>query len=164
LYEDGFVPVTLIPVGGIYEKPATTAAVMGLAYTAGVTTTNATLTFTNGDFGTPPVAPTVPVLIKPAGLTVVPPLAPLTGSTNVRKTSLKVTPSTGLVSGGFTMVDPNPLPPGTNITRLGTWFGMIFPDGGVQKCRGFFLLNNLPAVAGETSLNTDTISGPVVLQ
>jgi hypothetical protein len=41
---------------------------------------------------------------------------------------------------------------------------MIFPDGGVQKCRGFFLLNNLPAVAGETSLNTDTISGPVLLQ
>ena len=164
LYEDGFGPIALIPVGGIYEKPATTAAVMGLAYTAGVTTTNATLTFTNGDFGTPPVAPTVPVLIKPAGLTVVPPLAPLTGSTNVRKTSLKVTPSTGLVSGGFTMVDPNPLSPGTNITRPGTWFGMIFPDGGVQKCRGFFLLNNLPAVAGETSLNTDTISGPVLLQ
>ena len=164
LYEDSFGPVTLVPVGGIYEKPLTTVPVMGLAYTAGVTTTNATLTFTSGDFGTPSVAPDVPVLIKPAGLTVVPPVAPLNGSTNVRKTTLKVTPSSGMVSGGFTMVDANPLVPTTNITRPGTWFGIIFLEGGVQKSRGFFLLNNLPAVPGETKDNTDTISGKVVLQ
>lgn len=164
LYEDSFGPVTLTPVGGIYEKPLATVPIMALAYTAGVTTTNASLTFTSGDFGTPPVAPDVPVLIKPGGSTVVPPVVPLNGSTNVRKTTLKVTPTTGMVSGGFTMVDPNPLPPGTNITRPGTWFGIIFLEGGVQKSRGFFLLNNLPAVPGETKDNTDTISGKVVLQ
>jgi uncharacterized delta-60 repeat protein len=164
LYEDSFGPVTLTPVGGIYEKPLATAPVMGLAYTAGVTTTNASLTFTSGDFGTPPVAPDVPVLIKAAGLTVVPPVAPLNGSTNVRKTTLKVLPATGMVSGGFTMVDANPLAPAANITRAGTWFGGIFLEGGVQKSRGFFLLNNLPAVPGETKDNTDTVSGKVVLQ
>ena len=164
LYEDSFGPVTLTPVGGIYEKPLATAPVMGLAYTAGVTTTNASLTFTSGDFGTPPGAPDVPVLIKPAGLTVVPPVAPLNGSTNVRKTTLKVLPATGMVSGGFTMVDANPLAPAANITRAGTWFGVIFLEGGVQKSRGFFLLNNLPAVPGETKDNTDTVSGKVVLQ
>lgn len=164
LYEDSFGSVTLSPVGGIYEKPLATVPVMALAYTAGVTTTNASLTFTSGDFGTPPVAPDVPVLIKPGGLTVVPPVVPLNGSTNVRKTTLKVTPATGLVSGGFTMVDPNPLALTTNITRPGTWFGIIFLEGGVQKSRGFFLLNNLPAVPGETKDNTDTISGKVVLQ
>jgi hypothetical protein len=165
LYEDSFGPITLTPVGGIYAKPVlSTDVVMGLPYTANVTVTNASLTLTNGDFGTPPVAPTVPVLIKPGGATVVPPVIPLNALTNVRKTTLKVTTSTGIVSGGFTMVDPNPLVPATSITRTGTWFGIIFLDGGVQKCRGFFLLNNLPALVGETKDNTDTLSGPVVLQ
>ena len=69
-----------------------------------------------------------------------------------------------MVSGGFTMVDANPLAPAANITRAGTWFGGIFLEGGVQKSRGFFLLNNLPAVPGETKDNTDTMSGKVVLQ
>lgn len=155
LYLDTFGPVDLDAKGGRYVP---SAVMMGLPYTAGVTLSNATLAFTDADFGGPPaVSPDVTVLIKTAnGVSV---LAP-----NTRGTTLKVVASTGAFSGVFSLTDPNPLATSTNVLRSKVPYqGLVYRDNGVLVARGWYLLNNLPRVAGETSANTKTVSGKVVL-
>jgi hypothetical protein len=103
------------------------------------------------------VTPGVTVLVKTAGAVSV--LAP-----TPRVTSLKVTSSTGAFSGLFSLVDPNPLAPSTNIPRSKVPYqGLVYRDGANLVARGYFLLNNLPRVALETSSNTATVSGKVQL-
>jgi len=55
-------------------------------------------------------------------------------------------------------------PPGTNITRPGTWFGIIFLEGVHANRAASSCSTTCPAAPGETKDNTDTISGKVVLQ
>jgi hypothetical protein len=159
LYRDAFGPVNLTATGGRYVVPVGTNVFKDLTYTVGVTLSNAALVFTDADFGdaTPPVTPGVTVLVKTAGAVSV--LAP-----NPRVTSLKATSSSGAFSGLFSLVDPNPLAPSTNIPRSKVAYqGLVYRDGANLVARGYFLLNNLPRVALETSSNTATVSGKVQL-
>jgi hypothetical protein len=159
LYRTKMDTVDLAAAGGRYAAPLSTQTFMGLNYIAGVTASNGALVFTNADFGDAPVVtPNVNILSKPNGTTATV-LAP-----NPRKTSLKVTASSGAFSGTFSLTDPNPLAPSANILRNAVPFqGLVYREAGVLVARGYFLLNNLPRNAGETSSNTATVSGKVVL-
>lgn len=160
LYRTQFGPVVLTVEGGRYVAPTTGKVFFGLNYIAGVTTSNATLTFTTGDFGSdvPVKTPDVTVLVKPA-VTAATVLLP-----KARATTLNVTSSSGAFYGTFTLSDANPLALSTNILRSAVPYqGLVFRTGSGLVARGYFLLNNLPRNAGETPTNTATVSGIVEL-
>ena len=156
LYRDKFGPIDLTVKGGRYVEPTGSQAFLGMTYTVGVTTSNGALVFTAADFGTVG-PPNVTLLVKPTG-------TPSALAPNPRGTTLKVTNSSGAFSGTFSMIDANPLAPSTNIPRFPIAFqGLVYRDGASLVAGGYFLLNNLPRNAGETSSTTATVSGKVVL-
>jgi hypothetical protein len=80
--------------------------------------------------------------------------------TNTRKVSLSFVSSTGAYSGKFTLVEPNPLVPTATVTRAVTYQGMIVKNKG----EGYFILNQLPTVVGQTTSNSPQEGGKVVVQ
>jgi hypothetical protein len=79
---------------------------------------------------------------------------------NTRKVSLTFVSSKGTYSGKFTLVEPNPLVPTANVTRTVTYQGLIVKNKG----EGYFILNQLPAVVGQTTSNSPQEGGKVVVQ
>jgi hypothetical protein len=80
--------------------------------------------------------------------------------TNTRKVSLTFVSSTGAFSGKFTLVEPNPLVPTATVTRAVTYQGLIVKNKG----EGYFILNQLPTVVGQTTSNSPQEGGKVVVQ
>jgi len=155
-YKDGFGvanPITLSAVGGRYVPPVSPNVILGVNPAV---PDNASLEFTGANVGTPAPSPDVNVSII-AGSKLSLPLAG--GPSNLRKTSLAVSPTTGAISGKFTIVAPDPLNPTKNITRAVAYQGLIVRDLAGQHGCGYFLLPQLPAVVGETSSNTKILSG-----
>ena len=147
-------------VGGRYVAPVSPQVFFAMPYTVGVTLSNGALVFTDADFGSavPPVTPDVSVLVKPGGLASI-------VSARPRSTTFGVNVATGGFSGYFTLLDPNPLLPTTNISRPSILYqGLVYRNGANLAAQGYFLLNNLPRVVNETSANTKTVSGKVVLE
>lgn len=161
LYRDTFGPVDVNVVGGRYVAPVSPQVFFAMPYTTGVTLSNGALVFTDADFGSavPPVTPDVSVLVKPGGIATV-----VSPNPRPRTTTFAVNVATGGFSGLFTLLDPNPLVPTTNISRPSIAYqGLVYRNGANLNAQGYFLLNNLPRVVPETSLNTKTVSGKVVL-
>jgi uncharacterized repeat protein (TIGR01451 family) len=80
--------------------------------------------------------------------------------TNTRKVSLTFVSGTGAYSGKFTLVEPNPLAPTVNVSRVVTYQGLIVKNKG----EGYFILNQLPTVVGQTTSNSPQEGGKVVVQ
>jgi hypothetical protein len=122
---------------------------------------NAQVRFVSGGIDDSPPVPDITVRIKPGG-SVTPPLT----ANNPRGTTLTVVPASGSFSGGFVLVDNNPVLPTTKVTRIVSYRGLIVPDAGVLRGYGHFLLPKLPS-AGPPSTSTSTspiLSGQVVLE
>lgn len=157
-YTTAFGPVNLTAFGSRYAKPLATEVIMSLPYTAGVTLKNAHLSFTDGDFASPPVTPDVDLLIKPGGASTV--LAP-----KPRGTSFSIGTSTAFFSGTFNCTDTNPFPTPATVTRNSNPYqGLIIRKGTSLKGRGNFLLPKLPSFPGELTSKTPITSGKVVLE
>lgn len=148
-YKWGFGPIDLVAAGGRCPLPA----LMGAG--------NAQLAFTQAGIGLPAPAPDITISIDGAGKITVP-KAP----TNSRGTTLTLTSGTGALSGGFKLVDPNPVASGSLI-RPATFQGLLIPapDGSLHG-RGFFMLQQLPTLGPPpTSASSAPIrSGKVTLE
>ncbi len=159
-YKDGFGvanPVSLSAIGGRYVAPVSPAVILGIDI--GVNPTdNATLEFVGADVGTPAPSPDINVTVI-AGSKLSLPLSG--GPLNLRKTSLTVSPTTGAISGKFTIVEANPLFPTTSVTRSVAYQGLIVRDVTGQHGRGYFLLPQLPSISPETPTTTKILSGLV---
>lgn len=85
---------------------------------------------------------------------------------NPQAVRLTLVAPTGLLSGGFTFKDPDPLdvlPPIATLTRTATWNGVLITRPGLQQGRGHFNLAELPDAVGEKVTTTPIVSGRVVL-
>lgn len=148
-YKLGFGPIDLVVGGGRCILPALLGA------------GNALLAFTQAGIGLPAPAPDITVSIDAAGKPTVP-KAPA----NSRGTTLTLTSGTGALSGGFKLVDPNPVT-GGSLTRPASFQGLLIPDpDGSLHGRGFFMLQQLPSLGPPpTSASSAPIrSGKVTLE
>ncbi|MDZ4286633.1 MAG: putative Ig domain-containing protein [Prosthecobacter sp.] len=156
-YAAGFGPIDLTVEGAIYLPPTAPQVILSLTES---TTINGALTFIGPFSDIPAPAPDLGVVIGAKSKLTLP-----TGISNPRKTTLTASAALGTFSGGFTLTDADLLAPGKTVTRRGTYNGLIVrdPATGLQTGKGFFLLSERPAVAGDTPANTMILSGKVVL-
>jgi uncharacterized repeat protein (TIGR01451 family) len=149
------------------------ASVSGARYVAPAKPTTANPTANPRVMGLTDGANEIEVLLTGAGVEAALPAMPVvkanvstsnkvTFSTtpNTRKVSLTFVSSKGTYSGKFTLVEPNPLVPTANVTRTVTYQGLIVKNKG----EGYFILNQLPAVVGQTTSNSPQEGGKVVVQ
>lgn len=171
-FKSGFGPLILSTIGRKYTSPASGALALGLTPGAG----NAKLVFTDGLAPSPTTRWNVPALeIKAISPLVTLPAnviaAPTVGS-HVQLSTLSIVPGVGssftvgttaLVKGKFSLKDLNPLNTAQTITRTNAFEALIVDDGPSQKAYGYFLLEELPAITGDTPTNTKYHGGKVVL-
>lgn len=177
-YQDGFgltTPLAVTAKGGRYIPPGPTAPatpiLMGLT-DAGVGTYNARIFFSGAELGNatlnPLPLPDIDFRIAQNTVLAFPkntPSPPAVANLNPRSTSFTIAPSTGdILSGKFSLVDPNPLQPTTTITRTATFAGKMVKSGTSYRGYGYFLLAKRPVVPGQTVLNTERLSGQVLLE
>jgi uncharacterized repeat protein (TIGR01451 family) len=150
------------------------ASVNGARYVAPAKPTTANPTANPRVMGLTDAANEIEVLLTEAGVATALPAMPVVKAnvstankvtfnptiTNTRKVSLSFVSSTGAYSGKFTLVEPNPLVPTATVTRAVTYQGMIVKNKG----EGYFILNQLPAVVGQTTSNSPQEGGKVVVQ
>ncbi|MBL9146946.1 MAG: choice-of-anchor D domain-containing protein [Verrucomicrobiaceae bacterium] len=152
LYKNGFEPIEIAAFGGTYTPPVAPELVLGLNLNDGA----ALLEFGEGGINSTQSDPGIAVTIG-AGNTIILP------SVNPRSTSLAVTAATGAVRGGFTLVDPSPLSPGTTVTRSVAYQGQIVRTDSGYMAVGYFILPALPTVDQPNALLTRQESGWVLL-
>jgi len=156
VYKNGFDLHTLTVLGKRYVKPQAglNEIILGLANT----TLNARLEFSDGGLGS-----TVGQNFTLTNLNVV---QMPSGLSNPNVVSMKLDLVSGLIEGKFSVKDTNPLPPGQQLTRTASFYGLVIP--GTGEARGFFTLAKLPSSgppASNTSINTsDMLSGIAVLK
>lgn len=154
LYASGFISNALTAVGGRYVAPSAPQLALGVLDDG--MHTNATLSFSAADIVN--ASPGISFRFK-TGSVFVPP----TAANNPRGTSVTVKPTTGTFTGSFTLSDPNGIV-GT-ATRPAPFSGQIVRDtDSVLRGHGFYLLADLPQIAGDTVNNTKQQSGKVVLE
>lgn len=164
VYREGFGPLTLNVSGGRYLPPARTEVVMGLPVESANPPGNAVVSFdkTVGDDAVA-VDPDISILIKPGGGLVLPAAA-----LNPRRTTMKLSVSTGLFSGSHLTRDDNPRPqPAVPrvVERRALYYGVIVNDGSAVGGVGYFLRPALPSGALQTTPQTSPIySGRVWLE
>jgi len=102
----------------------------------------------------------LPVRVTTANVGVFP-----TGA-NPALVTLSIVPSTGLMSGAFTLTETNPAPLPASLSRPGAYSGVIVNRVGVKKGIGFFLLQELPVQGPpKTTLAVmPKLSGQVILE
>jgi hypothetical protein len=158
-YQAG-IPLHSLPLRGArYTKPATGILVLGLTTPASSKSTepNARLVFTSA-----PLSSALEQLFQvtatnaikmPSGITL-----------NPRSVRLALNATKGLLSGGFTLKDSDPLdltPPFATVTRTAGYYGLIVPHPEINKGVGFFNLAELADETGEKNTTTKIISGRV---
>jgi len=164
VYREGFGPLTLNVSGGRYSPPGRTEVVMGLPVESANPPGNAVLSFdkTVGDDAVA-VDPDISILIKPGGGVVLP-----VAALNPRRTTLKLSVSTGLFSGSHLTRDDNPRPPPAAprvVERRALYYGVIVNDGSAVGGVGYFLRTALPsATLQDTPLTSPIYSGRVWLE
>ena len=156
VYKNGFDLHTLTVLGKRYVKPQAglNEIILGLANT----TLNARLEFSDGGLGSSLgqnfTLTNLNVVQMPSGLS------------NPNVVSMKLDLVSGLIEGKFSVKDTNPLPPGQQLTRTASFYGLVIP--GTGEARGFFTLAKLPSAgppASNTSITTsDLLSGIAVLK
>jgi hypothetical protein len=125
---------------------------------------NAVLSF-DKTLGDDPVVvdPDISILIKPGGGVVLPEAA-----LNLKKTTLKLSVSTGLFSGSHVTQDDNPRPvPALPrvVERRSLYYGVIVNDGSDAGGVGYFLRPALPSTTlQDTPLTSPVYSGRVWLE
>lgn len=149
-YKQGFGPLELSLLGEFYTKPNSGNLVLGLPSE----TNNVQLIMDEGGLSE---MVTQNFTLGSKGVKVEP------GTDNPLKFTLKVTPSTGLISGTFTLQDPNPQEgkKPTMLLRKTKISGLIVTHPEVQSGIGFFNLAKLPDTAGEKITLTPLQSGRV---
>ncbi|MCX6854846.1 MAG: S8 family serine peptidase [Verrucomicrobia bacterium] len=140
LYQPGFGPLNVTVFGGRYLEPQPTATALVMGLSGG--SENTRLAFDYADFGTPVKKPDTAVTVQAKGaVTVTPP------AESTRKTSLTVTPKTGLFKGSLTLSDINPTAAGS-VARTSAFEGLIVRQpNGLLRGHGFFVLDDLPTSA-----------------
>lgn len=163
-YKDGFL-VNCAATGGLYKVPAAGDVAAGLPDVVN----NGVVNFA-GLTESSETSPNSTFTLTSAGK-----LTMASGSLlNPAKTTLSVNPTTGLFSGGFTLVDQdfntqigtdldgNPIY--KKVTRTVKYEGMLVDDGIVVTTGGFYLAPNLPDPSADppTTLTTSLIEGGAV--
>jgi hypothetical protein len=86
-------------------------------------------------------------------------------SSNGRGVTLKITPKTGVVTGGFKLSEAHPDAVNGGkpavINRTVSYFALIVKDGLGEQGIGYFMLPQLPATAAESNTKTPILSGQV---
>ncbi|MEQ1748611.1 MAG: putative Ig domain-containing protein, partial [Prosthecobacter sp.] len=160
-YKDGFL-VNCEAIGGLYKAPAAGDVAVGLPDVSN----NGAVSFTGLVESSETIPNSTFTLTSAAKLTMA------TGSLlNPAKTTLTLNPTTGLFSGGFTLVDQDfNTQIGTDldgnaiykkVTRAVKYEGLIVDDGITATAGGFYLAPNLPDTSAEppTTLTTSLIEG-----
>ena len=135
-YRSGFDPFPLTVTGARYVAPPTIGPVaMGLANAIN----NAEITFTPFDTDLTVPLPDLITQVLTTGRSLKP-----ASTSNIRGTTLTVTNTTGIFTGTFRLVDPNPVDPFFNVTRTpvgNAYFGIIVthPITG-NVAQGYFAL------------------------
>ncbi len=155
-----FVLHNLAAAGGRYFAPGKGALVLGLLDVA-AGSNNAGLVFSKAGIATAKVSASGSfhqlLRVTKTNTSVFP-----TGTVaNPAAMRLSFVPATGVYSGSFTLSDSNPLLSAQTLIRSVAYSGVLAPHGGSSF--GYFLLNQLPAVAGQTALNTPQLSGLATL-
>jgi hypothetical protein len=161
LYRNGFPAVLSASVNGArYVAPAkpTTANPTANPRVLGLTDTNNEIEVLLTDAGVATALPAMPVV--KANVSNTNKVTFNSTITNTRKVSLTFVSGTGAYSGKFTLVEPNPLAPTVNVSRVVTYQGLIVKNKG----EGYFILNQLPTVVGQTTSNSPQEGGKVVVQ
>lgn len=151
-YAGGFTPrlLNLEMRGREYIKPGTNDVVLGL----GTAPNNAKILVEEGGLES---STSLLMSLDKAGKSKVE-----AGTTNTLNITLNVAPATGMITGGFSRTDANPLG-GTAIPRLPKLFGLIVQHPEVNVGIGHFNLAELPDALGETKDNTPLQSGRLEL-
>lgn len=150
--------------GARYTKPATGAMILGLTKPVSTTSTtpNARLLFTGAS-----LAPLVAPLEQLFQVTAVNGVKmPTKVADNPKAVRLTLATASGLLSGGFTLKDPDPLDliaPVAVISRAATYNGLIVPHPDINQGVGFFNLAELADEVGEKNTTTKVVSGKMEL-
>ena len=175
IYKAGIPKHDLTVQGGAYVAPAAKTPVLGVTDTGVVTSTNARLLFTDGGIKDVAATMDLPFVKGSAMASSLDLLVRITTAnvgafptgTNPALITLTIAPTTGLMSGGFTLKDNDPTATGTSVlSRPGTFSGVIVNRVGAQRGVGFFLLQELPVLGPpKTTLATmPKLSGQVTLE
>ena len=161
LYKDGFDPMDLTAAGSRYSPPISPAIVMNIPNVAtGVANANVSFVEANVESASPAgnfVSINVNFSHK---VTVV--------SANDRKTTFRITPQTGVLSGRFVLSDAHPDSANGGkpaiINRTVNHFGLIVKDGAGSQGVGYFLLPQLPPTKDVPSNRTPIYSGQMIFE
>jgi subtilisin-like proprotein convertase family protein len=157
-YKAGFTSHALTLRGARYTKPATGAMILGLAVPVLITDQNARLLFTGAPLSTP--------LAQLFQVTKTNTIKMPAAAQNPQAVKLTLAPTTGLLSGGFTFKNSDPLdltPPIAIITRTATYYGLLITRPDLNQGIGFFNLAELADEPGEKNTTTKILSGKAEL-
>jgi cyclophilin family peptidyl-prolyl cis-trans isomerase/formylglycine-generating enzyme required for sulfatase activity len=167
-YKRGY-STTLTAQGGVYTVPGAGSIIAGLDAITGSYPQNARLIFNQGGIAIATnslVAGefTQKFVITTSNIVQM----PTTALDNPQIVSFTPTPTTGAITGSFTVVNDDPTSltvPKRQITRKVTYYGLIVPTAG-QPTKGvgygYFTMYGLPASGGVTTSNSDILSGKMV--
>lgn len=168
VYRDGFGPLLLEVAGRRYDPTLAPIEALGLAPDP---TGNAALTFADGGLVDPETNLDVTIELPTGERQAVNIVSANPGNISlVMRRSLPFRLGrggrAGTCFGQFTLVDPDPTDPASELTRVIPFEGLIVDDGSGPKVYGFFLMPQLPEVGPPTSsLRTSPIlSGNVLLE
>lgn len=181
VYKAGFPKHDLTVLGGAYVAPAAKKPVLGVTDTGVVTSTNAHITFTEGgltDIAAVAADSSHPALPFIKGSAMASNLdldmritnanaGAFVAGSNPAAITLSIVPSTGVMTGAFTLKDTDPTGVSVKpLSRPGTYGGVIVNRVGFKKGIGFFLLQELPVLGPpKTVLATmPKLSGQVLLE
>ena len=150
-----FAQHNLTVTGGLWKAPAPGSLLFGLPVT--IINNNAQVDFASAGISSATQAVNGKV-VQPLRLTSTNTISFPSGSiANPIAATLALNLTSGTFSGAFTLKDPNPLVPTQTVTRTSSCYGALVPR--LNQGLGFFLLNQLPASAGDTTSNTPALSG-----
>lgn len=150
--------------GARYLKPAAGAMILGLTKPVSTTSTtpNARLLFTGAALA--PLPAPLEQLFQVTAVNGV--KMPAKAADNPKAVRLTLAATTGLLSGGFTLKDNDPLDlaaPFAVVSRTATCNGLIVTHPGINQGIGFFNLAELADETGEKNTTTKILSGKLEL-
>lgn len=158
-YAAGFDPMDLTGVGSRYTPPVSPNVVMNINGLLPANTANSRVNLVEANVESAlPVPSFVDFNVNPTHKA-------LAVSSNGRGLTLRITPKTGVVTGGFRLSEAHPdvANGGTPalISRSVSYFGLIVKDGLGEQGIGYFMLPQLPTSAAQSNARTPILSGQV---
>ena len=136
VYKDGFGPIPLDMFGGEFVRPLPGEFLMGL--TAGVD--NGFVAFDAGGVNSAVMFDDLDQIVTIDDRHRVN-FADRSGPVNPGRVRVSINRSTGLVTGSFQILDPDPFRPGKDLRRTARFRGVVLPDR-TEAC-GYFLLSEI---------------------